>query len=211
VYTGAAAADTESLQFQLSNLTLLPGELLKPYWSRGISIRRQLIDLGVAVSDVTLLMWLLAGLPDEWKHFRSIAKYNTDANAGVFQMLRFLQQEEANVQKERKLPRATLHHTPHLPLAPPFVASTLRSFTGTCWKCNQPGHRGFECTNPANVCGHCGKSGHTKERCFHLHGFPPSSSSGPSFNAQRGRSRSRSPGRRPDTPAPQQVGAVRQG
>jgi hypothetical protein len=42
VYTRAAESDTEMLQFEPSNLSILPDERLKTYWSRGISIRRRL-------------------------------------------------------------------------------------------------------------------------------------------------------------------------
>jgi hypothetical protein len=208
VYTGAAESDTEMLQFELSNLSMLPGEKLKAYWSRGISIRRRLADLLVPVTDVTLLMWLLAGLPEEWKQFRAIAKHNTGANAGVYEMLRFLQPEETNMLREKLASgrsSKTAHHSPTthaLPLPSPpvvFNAYTPRPFTGECWKCHQTGHRSQECPSSAGparpVCSHCGRTGHTIDNCFFVNGFPTTSNTRP-------RSRSRSPGRRPSTPGP---------
>jgi hypothetical protein len=209
VYTGAAESDTEMLQFELSNLRMLPDERLKAYWSRGISIRRRLTDLLVPVTDVTLLMWLLAGLPEDWKQFRAIAKHNTGANAGVYEMLRFLQPEETTMLREKLASgrsSKSAHHslppsTHALPLPPPvaFNVYTPKPFTGECWKCQQPGHRSQECpmTKQAagSVCAHCGRTGHTIEKCFFINGFPAASNT-------RTRSRSRSPGRRPSTPGP---------
>jgi hypothetical protein len=203
VYTGAAESDTEMLQFELSNLSILPDERLKTYWSRGISIRRRLADLLVPVSDATLLMWLLAGLPQEWKQFRAIAKHNTGANAGVYEMLRFLQPEETAMLREKlasgRSSKPTHHSVPPithvLPLPPPmtFNAHTPRLFTGECWRCQQTGHRSHDCPMPrgAGVCTHCGRTGHTIEECFFVNGFPAASNI---------RTRSRSPGRRPSTP-----------
>jgi hypothetical protein len=208
VYTGAAESDTELLQFELSNLAMLPDERLKAYWSRGISIRRRLGDLLVPVTDVTLLMWLLAGLPDDWKQFRAIAKHNAGANAGVYEMLRFLQPEETSMMREKltssrsskSAQHSTLPSTHPTPLTPPvaYSAYAARPFTGSCWKCQQPGHRSQECPmqgGAASVCAHCGRAGHTQEKCFFLHGFPSS-------NNNRSNSRSRSPGRRSGTPGP---------
>jgi hypothetical protein len=208
VYTGAAESDTEMLQFELSNLSMLPDERLKAYWSRGISIRRRLADLLVPVTDVTLLMWLLAGLPEEWKQFRAIAKHNTGANAGVYEMLRFLQPEETSMMREKRTsgrPSKSANHsalpsTHSTPLPPPVALNvySAKPFTGTCWKCEQPGHRSQECPMSGGagaVCEHCGRKGHTREKCFFLTGFPSS-------NTTRPRSRSRSPGRRPSTPGP---------
>jgi hypothetical protein len=205
VYTGAAEGDTELLQFQLANLVMLPGETLKAYWSRGISIRRRLQDLTVVTPDPILIMWLLAGLPTEWKQFRAIAKHNAGANAGVYEMLRFLQPEETSMMRDNMAAGKKTVHLPVPPRPPVYnrfpelIASTLRTFAGTCWRCQQPGHRAHECPTPTRtptVCEHCGRQGHTKEKCFFIHGFPGSS------KPQSGRSRSRSPGRRPDTPGP---------
>jgi hypothetical protein len=204
VYTGAAESDTEMLQFELSNLSMLPDERLKAYWSRGISIRRRLADLLVPVTDVTLLMWLLAGLHEEWKQFRAIAKHNAGANAGVYEMLRFLQPEETTMLREKLTSARSSKHpapTQHHPLPPPvaFNAYTARPFTGECWRCQQPGHKSQECpmsrTPAGQVCENCGRTGHTIEKCFFLHGFPAASNTRP-------RSRSRSPGHRPSTPGP---------
>ena len=67
IYAGEAATQSESLQVQLSNLKLVSAETLKSYWSRGITLQRKLAALTIAVSDATLSMWLLHGLPAEWE------------------------------------------------------------------------------------------------------------------------------------------------
>jgi hypothetical protein len=211
VYTAASESEVEVLQFELANLKMQPDEKLKSYWSRGVSIRRKLQDLLVIVTDQTLLMWLTAGLPTCWDMHRAIAKHSAVANQGVYEMLRFLQPEEAKLLKQQHLTKTPsrshgTHHPssdgqePHLPLPPPFAAYSARQFDGVCWRCNKPGHRSSECPSPAEVCDHCGRHGHTSSVCFFLHGFPGGSRSGgnqrPSQQQQqqRRRSRSRSPG-----------------
>ena len=171
IHAGAAAADVEHLQFQLSNLTLLPGETLKTYWSRGVSIKRRLADLAVPVTDANLIMWLLEGLPSEWRTFKMHAKLNAGANAGVNQMLSFLQVEEAVMLREKEKARAT-RPTSALPR---FIQAR------TCFNCGSPDHRVLQCPSfrPAAArtagvfmsteCSHCHKPGHTADRCFLLH------------------------------------------
>ncbi len=215
VYTGAAASDVEVLQFEMVNLAMTSGESLKSYWSRGISIRKRLTDLGETVTEAAIIMWLLAGLPSCWKTFRSIAKHNSTANQGIYQMLRFLQPEEPGMLKEscHKSKQHAADDTHHLPLPAPFTANTAStSFSGVCWRCNKPGHRASDCNAPADSCQHCGRVGHNSSTCFHLHGFPngrPSRSNTyrrpqdqPQQHQERPRSRSRSPARRAGTPGP---------
>jgi hypothetical protein len=84
---------------------------------------------------------------------------------------------------------------PHLPN--PFKAYSIDSSpaqTGGCFRCGSMTHRVAVCpeadtrintsTGLKSSCGHCGRAGHTAEKCFHLHGFPSK------------RTRSRSPGRK---------------
>jgi hypothetical protein len=222
VYTAASESEVEVLQFELANLKMQPDEKLKSYWSRGVSIRRKLQDLLVIVTDATLLMWLMAGLPVCWDMHRAIAKHSATANQGVYDMLRFLQPEEAKLLLKQQLltkPPSRSHgtHHPsssdgqeqHLPLPPPFAAYSARQFDGVCWRCNKPGHRSIDCPDPAELCGNCGKPGHSAGNCFFIHGFPPrhrhsGSDRRPSGDRQqqRPRSRSRSPGpARRGTPA----------
>jgi hypothetical protein len=218
VYTAASEADVEVLQFELANLKMQPDEKLKSYWSRGVSIRRKLQDLLVPVTDATLVMWLMAGLPPAWDMFAAIAKHSSTATQGVYEMLRFLQPEEPKLLKKELTSRkgaADGHgsrsqepyhhnsngHDQHLPMPPPFSAYSMRAFDGVCWRCNKPGHRSSDCRSPSGLCENCGKPGHTSATCFFLHGFPArsghyGSTRRPSADQsqQRHRSRSRSPG-----------------
>ena len=152
-------------------------------------------------------MWLLHGLPAEWKHFKSIARHNTVASAGLHAMLRFLQVEEAALKTAKPpllLPPAPTFSPPSF--KPAFRASTAISsevaFSPySCHRCGSHDHFVAQCPHPdlrsaitdqrlaaQGTCEHCGRPGHTKDKCFHLHGFPSTSRS-----SQRGRDRSRSP------------------
>jgi hypothetical protein len=178
VYTAASEADVELLQFELVNLSMAPGERLKAYWSRGISIRRRLQDLLVPVTDTTLIMWLMAGLPPAWKTYRSIARHNDAANRGVYEMLQFLQPEETSMLKEELASKKTGRHgnsaaqpqdhaSPQehsyasgpdhsLPLPPPFSAHTAR----------YPVFSANTARGPfTGVCWRCNQPGHRSAEC----------------------------------------------
>ena len=43
---------------------------------------------------------------------------------------------------------------------------TLSAFTGTCYRCNKPGHKSTQCKSKELVCRHCKKKGHVEARCW---------------------------------------------
>jgi hypothetical protein len=195
IYEGEGSSQIEHLHFQLSNLKLQSGETLKSMWSRAVTIQRKLTLLAIIVNDQTLLMWLLAALPEEWKQFKTVARHNPTAILSLHSMLRFLQVEENSMLRSKKT-TPTPAGKPYQQT--PFKAYSMNStagFTNACFRCGSTGHRVAACPEPDTraatkpPCAHCGRVGHSIEKCFHLHGFPNQ------------RPRSRSPGRTPGPPS----------
>ena len=56
-------------------------------------------------------------------------------------------------------------------VAHPIEATTLYSNAGSGFKHNHNNKGNFRREGP--ICTHCGKTGHTMDKCYRLHGFPP--------------------------------------
>lgn len=208
------------LQVSLSTLTMAKDEALHPYWARGLKIQSRLTSLGIAVSDDTLIMWLLRGLPQTYGHYRSIARLHTAANASTFSMLAFLQVHEHEMshqaaaappsQRQGSRSCFTCGSPGHVAAFCPNRRGQVSGSTGSmgkpeCSHCFKIGHTAAQCfslhpelrtqSGPSPTCTHCGRVGHTAERCFRLIGYPQRD-----FYEPR-RERSRSPAARPRSPA----------
>lgn len=182
--TSSDLSHATELQVQLTTLRMSDKQSLRSYFAHGVNLQTRLNGINLQTPDATLIMWLLRGLPPAYDHYKDIAKLHPEANTDVYSMLAFLQVHEVKYHV-RETGSSAANGASH-------------RYPQKCYQCGSTAHTVTNCpirlgtarvsafqrlgTSPLS-CSHCGKPGHSADRCYILHpslrSYNPSPASSP--------------------------------
>ena len=157
-YLGCSKPRIISLYTELTTLTMASNETATDYIIRAETAAASLKSAGETVSDALLVAMVLKGLPSEYRTFSTvITQRTTEVKFSEFKIS--LRNYEEN-EKCRASNSKTLDEDSVMKVSSDKIV---------CFKCNQPGHKQFECKKskykPKRWCDICKNKSHDTKFC----------------------------------------------
>lgn len=148
-----------TMHHQLLNARL---DMARPdeYFHKIDLLRKQLSEVSAdrrLLSDEEMISFALFALPNDVAYLRSILEADPNLTyAGLKSHIR------SHAEGVNRTTTASEEKA---------LASTIRRFRGTCFKCGQRGHKANQCRNGSaqpsgKACNHCGRAGHDTKDCY---------------------------------------------
>ncbi|GAQ79929.1 hypothetical protein KFL_000420010 [Klebsormidium nitens] len=176
------------LRQKLATLKMEPGEKAAKYISRAKDLKRELLHAKLDTSDVDLAA--VCGLSAEFREIRMILEHSS-TEITLEKVLPLLLQHEARMERDENL-EEKMNSTAFFGKGD----QPRREWKGSrkekdpggleCYTCGGRGHKSAVCPSrtpsrseskgkkklSANKCEHCGKKGHSEDKCWGKHGKP---------------------------------------
>ena len=144
-YLGTSKPRIISLYTELTTLKFLPGENMTDFLIRAENAATSLKTAGEVISDSLLIAMILKGLPEDYKTFSTVIMQSTKTiTFSEFKVALRSQEESENVRGKDDINAVdnVMKNSCRSKFSN-FKNDDNRSIT--CFSCNQPGHKSFQC------------------------------------------------------------------